>query len=316
MKGTLPNSKGRTKRYEKQYDTAVAIFSFNRPDYLQEVLASLEKNTALEGLDFYFFQDGIINQFSGRVAADEKDIRTCLKLWETTVLPNKHLVENAFNKGIGINQYEAKAFLFDEMKYEQVMFFEDDLVLSRNYVQSLRIMLNQFHAEKSAGIVMCHGGLPRAFSEFEKLCYLRRIRPGNDHLWGWGTWRTRWQKIKPDFLEYYKFIKDIDYRERNVRANEILSFYAENGFEVKITSQDAAIYYALVKNNLVSMQTIVHRGRYIGARGEHMTPKRYAAKGYADIKLPDGSDDGMLGSFEGYDEGDFLAYSKRIFRLV
>jgi hypothetical protein len=298
---------------EKTNSTAVAIFSFNRPHYLNDVLKSLETNTHLDNLDFYFFQDGSVNQFSSRIAAKEEDVEKCVAIWEHSTLPNKHFIRNSFNVGIGISQFEAKVLLFEDLDYDRVMFFEDDLVVNRCYIRTLQVMLDQFQNENGVGVVTCHGGTPSTFSENEKRLYLNRVCAGNYQLWGWAMWKDRWAKIKPTFMKYYSFIKDIDYKRRI--NEEIVSFYVNEGFNIKVTSQDAGIYYALTKNNLVALGTVVHRAKYIGAKGEHMSPKKFDEMGYPTMQLLEIDEDGKIDKFIGYNEKESLAFQKTIFML-
>lgn len=302
--------------HKKASKSALAIFSFNRPHYLKDVLASLVTNQGLNDIDFYFIQDGAINLFSERIATDEQVIIECLRLWEECALPNKRLIRHAENKGIGISQFEAKVFLFEQMQYDQVMFFEDDLVLSRHYVRILKIMLDQYRNERAVGAVMCHGGKPSPHLQNKKHVLLNRVRFANDNLWGWATWKDRWQKIKPAFLDYYEFIKDIDYKRKGMKREQILAFYKKNGFIIRHISQDAAVQYAFVKNDLTLVQTEIHRGLYIGAIGEHMTQRQYDAIGYPTISFPTDHEEVSVESFTGYDESKFLCDSKSMFRRI
>jgi hypothetical protein len=296
--------------YKRLNETAVAIFSFNRPNYFDQVLSSLEKNTYLEGLDFYLFQDGAINKFSGRVAADEEDIQACVHRWESSSLPNKQLILNEWNVGMCINWLEATSLLFDSIAYDQVLFFEDDLVVNRNYVRSLRILLDQFRGTKKVAAVTCHGGRPKVLSEAEKKANLLQLSSGCDHLWGWASWRDRWQQIKPTFLEYHRFIEGCDSKQKPNK--EIVDFYISKGFNIKSTSQDSAYYYAIVKNDMFTINTVLHRGEYIGAYGDHMTPEIFEKTGYPTMKFIDCEEDGLIERFEGYDEEKFLKGSKSI----
>jgi hypothetical protein len=149
------------------------------------------------------------------------------------------------------------------------------------------------------------------YTESEARSFLCHVRTANDQLWGWAMWNNRWQKIKPAFLEYYKFIKDVDYKRKP--RMEIIAFYIEQGFNIKVTSQDAAIYYALTKNNLVTLGSYIHRGKYIGAKGLHMSPEEFRRIGYEKISLVDFEEDAKIERFIGYDEKAFLACQKSIF---
>jgi hypothetical protein len=299
--------------YQKCNLTAAAIFSFNRPLYLKEVLNSLASNTNLDGIDFYLFQDGAINEFSGRTAAAQADIEACLKLWEETPLPNKQVVQSPANRGVGIAQFEAKGLIFNTLCYDRMLFFEDDLVVNRYYLRTLAVMLDQFENQPGVGAVMANGSVPRQFSDEEKKLFLNHIRSGNDQLWGWATWRSRWERIKPDFLDYYRFIKDIDYRKRP--DQRIFDFYRSKGFNIRASSQDAAFYYALIKNEMFSINTMLHRAKYIGASGEHMNPHKYERFGFGNTEVLDTTLEASIERFEGLDTDAFLQISHSIFDL-
>jgi predicted SAM-dependent methyltransferase len=288
----------------KKNSTAVAVFSFNRPHYLAQTLRSLQANNAPE-MDYYLFQDGAVNQYSGRTMAAEQDINLSVEAWNMAALPNKQLIKKSRNVGIGIIQYEAKALLFDELKYDRVMFFEDDMVVSKHYIRLLQTMLRQYRDEPVVGAVMCHGGVPVIFGEEEQKKLLPMVRPSFDNLWAWATWRDRWQKIRPTFDRYYQFIKDVEYKKRP--EGEILEFYAREGANITVSSQDAAMHYSFAKNGYGCLNTMVHRASYIGAVGEHMYPKKFETLGYAIIKRIDFAEDEKRGIFDGYDKGRMIA---------
>ncbi len=54
----------------------IAVMSFNRPDYLRQVLESLaaQKGADIEAREVFLFQDGWRNPHSGRVCAEASDI--------------------------------------------------------------------------------------------------------------------------------------------------------------------------------------------------------------------------------------------------
>jgi len=301
----------------KKNTIAVAVFSFNRPQYLKPVLESLEKNSDIQDMDFYMFQDGAVNQFSKRIAADEKEIEECVFAWGSAQLPNKVLVRRKKNVGIGINQFEAKVLLFDRLKYEEVIFIEDDLILSKNYIRLLRVMLAQFKEDKQVGFVTCHGitthGETPVLSREEKSQILYKLKTGNPHLWAWGMWRDRWKAIKPYFLKYFSFIKNVDYRQRPLA--QIVSFFYDEGFRLQVTSQDAGMFYALFKSKFILLNLCVNRGEYIGEQGEHMTPEIFSQMIFPRLQLDEFDEDEKVNRVEDYDKKEFRLINERAFRL-
>jgi hypothetical protein len=292
----------------KKNKIALAIFSFNRPEYLEPVLKSIESNNNISDIDFYFFQDGYINKFSKKIKTEKELIEKCILIWEKSKIPNKTLVKQEYNVGIGISQFEAKVLLFEEMGYEEVMLFEDDLILSKNYIRLLRILLDQFKYEKSVGIVMCHGSEKRLESK-DKAEKLYILRPGDIHMWGWAMWKDRWLKIKPDFLKYYKFIEKIDYKKRPTW--EIINFYKKEGINLGYSSQDGAIHYSIFKNGLLIINTQVNRGKYIGEKGEHMTPDIFKNTYFPKTVLDEFKEDEVIKRFENFKKSEFTEYANK-----
>lgn len=52
---------------------AVAIMSFNRPHYFEQVLQSINQQTDKD-VDFHLFQDGPLNKYSYRRCGNSSDI--------------------------------------------------------------------------------------------------------------------------------------------------------------------------------------------------------------------------------------------------
>ena len=293
--------------------TAAVIFSLNRHDYLKEALHSLENNIELDDIDFYFFQDGAINVFSKRIAAEVEDIDKCVNIWKETKLPNKTLVRMEGNVGIGIIQFKAKELLFEKLGYQRVMFFENDLVLSCYYLRLLKILLEQFRDDRQVGAVMCHGADGPPLSREEKLKLLYKLDTGRSHLWGWATWSDRWELIKPTFLRYYEFIKDLDYRTRS--DTDIFRMYVREHMMVYGTSQDCAMYYAMFKNGMFILNTQVNRAKYIGAKGEHMVPELFERSYLSKRRLDEFEEDATCLQFEEYDKKEFIRKNEVLFDL-
>ena len=306
-----------TPSFVKRGTTAIGIFSCNRPDYLRKVLDSFKLNENLEAYDFYLFQDGAINPWSRREVATQEAVEACLTHWEKAALPHKQQLVRATNVGIAINQFEAKVLLFEELGYERCMFFEDDLLLGSTYLRTLQLMLDRFEGEKHVGAVMCHGEIPHRYFPREQRWYLGRVTSavniGFDHLWGWGTWRDRWERIKPYVRQYMDLVEKCDYRFRS--KPDILAFYEKEKCAIKNICQDFSFYFGMFKSEMFPVNTFIHRGKYIGEVGEHMTPEVYHRNGHDKVVLPDPNLDRRLTTFTGYDPKAFLAHFRFIYEL-
>jgi len=109
---------------------ACAVFSYNRPEYLERVLRSLVRNEGVRDCDWFFFQDG------GKNEEDWKKVRKCAGLLEGSNL-------EVNSKNVGIAKQKRKAHkLFND--YDRVVFFEDDMVVSKYYLRVIRQISEEF----------------------------------------------------------------------------------------------------------------------------------------------------------------------------
>ena len=270
----------------------VCLIVFDRPMYFAQTIASLEKQSDLENYDFHLFQDGQINMFSGRTVTQKKLIEKCIQIFRRSKLPNKseHIEER--NVGNAINQFNAANFM--SANYEYFMVIEDDVILSPDYLRLCRVMIPQFL------------GKTRVFSvslSFERFCKLEQIEQNLDKVffknvhWWAECWKSaNWLKVRPRFAQYMEFVKDVDYHDRP--AYEIRKLFRLNGFSIPQTSQDAGKDFALFKNKMKRITSVVNRGFYIGEHGMHFRTPTYQKYGFANMKPFEFESDKLLNEFK------------------
>ena len=139
----------------KKKRIAVAILSFNRPEYLQQVIDSLKLQTK-QNFDYWLFQDGTINQFSWRMAAKQKDIDDCINIFKEA-FPKGKIEYSKTNIGIGMNWKRCEEKMFLEENYNQVIFLEDDLVLQPPYMETMINLFNEFDDDPRVGMINAYG---------------------------------------------------------------------------------------------------------------------------------------------------------------
>ena len=118
---------------ERMGSLGVGVISFNRPGYLRRVLASLEAQTQVDDAEYWLFQDGAVNRFSGVPHGKQEDVEACRALFDRARLPNKHVTHWPDNVGVAINSLEALDTLSDN--YARVILLEGDAVLSPHWLR-------------------------------------------------------------------------------------------------------------------------------------------------------------------------------------
>lgn len=101
----------------------IAVMSFDRPDYLREVLESIarQKDCAIVDTGIYLFQDGAVNAASGEQRADPKDINECKRIFEE-FFPNGQTFVSPVNLGVALNFERAEKFVFEQLDSDAAIF--------------------------------------------------------------------------------------------------------------------------------------------------------------------------------------------------
>lgn len=271
----------------------IAIMSFNRPDYLVEVLDSLLRQIpeTLAGRAVHLFQDGAVNRYSRLRYAQDAEIQACVALF-CQKFPHGIVHASPDNIGIHENFVRAEDTLFGASGTDCAYFFEDDMVLSPFY---LRMMEQLEHHARASGRVAYFAAYGDYYATPEANERRRREVITLDHVWGFGLLRQHWHAIRQQFSGYHALVAGSDYNRRDTAA--ILDLYAYAGGGPLVSSQDAAKSYASAKLGLWRARTVMPFARYIGARGVHMNPATFDRLGFArtvmaeapvdDLQFPD-----------------------------
>jgi hypothetical protein len=261
----------------------IAVMSFNRPDYLRQVLRSLavQEGAEIERREVFLFQDNWRNAYNGRVCAEPADIEACIAVFQE-IFPAGRIVAAPANIGVAENFHRAETLFFRELGAECGYFFEDDLVLAPRYLATMDALRERCAASGQVGYFAAYGHLQASREAQEKnLRAVRRLA----HLWGFGLFRKHWDEMQPVMADYYELALGRDYRDRS--STEILRRYHARGVLAGVTSQDdvkKAVTYGLGR---VALNTFAAGARYIGATGLHMTPEKFERQGFARTILLD-----------------------------
>src|SRR5271165_512772 len=112
--------------------------SFNRPEFLEPVLASIVKQrfVNLDEHEMHLFQDGAVNRYSCVRYARDEDVECCVGLFKL-YFPNGTVHRSPENIGVCENFLRAETYAFEQRGFECAWFFEDDLVLSPAYFRMM-----------------------------------------------------------------------------------------------------------------------------------------------------------------------------------
>jgi hypothetical protein len=271
----------------------IVMMSFNRPQFLEPVLASLmaQREALLEGREIHLFQDGAVNRYSRIRYAKDADIDASIDAFRNH-FPHGTVHHSADNIGICENYRRAERYLFEEREVDVGYFLEDDLVLSPVYLEMMDRISTWAVTTPNVAYFAAYGDY---YSVPENIAALRRELVTLDHHWGFGLVRRHWRKMQPLLEPFYDIVCGNDYSRRDHRR--IYALYESFEAAPRASSQDAAKAFACDRLGLWRANTVVPFAKYIGNIGQHMTPEAFNAIGYdrtvvsneavGDLKFPD-----------------------------
>jgi len=253
----------------------VGIIAFKRAFYLRRLIKSLEAQTDLSGINFHFFQDGWVNEFSGLVYAHDHEIAQSVKTFNMAKLPNKELHRRERHVSVGINSFEAWEYMTE--RYDKVMMMENDVILSPHWFRLANILYN----ETPDDVFSFSPGFIRQCEKADIDQHLNSMTvPESFHFWCECFTPEKWNNIRPLYLDFYDtFIRGIDFNMRN--AQDIINWHSEHGNPCDITTQDAGIQTSIWALGLKHACCTVNRGMGIGMIGLDFREPLFAEFGFA-----------------------------------
>lgn len=234
---------------------ACALFAFDRPEYLAETLASLERQT-FKDVYWFAFVDG--NKLEDSFVGDEKGRLESIKLLLDSSIEFEEIFMSHKNRGMG------KQKLFSHELYDifdTIVFFEDDMVVSKHYIEVL-LSLRDFYPEYEM-VTSCDRYNDLEVEDFTE-DKLEEVGEWNTHFWGYLLTKQAASHVTPVLRDYCDVVGENYYR----RPGNLI----RNTFGVGSTSHDGILDKYLKVNGVKRLTTKLPRAKYIGEYGMHCTP--------------------------------------------
>lgn len=182
----------------------IAIFVYNRLDFLKILVDSLKKNSLSQKSIIFIFSDSWKNLKDKKNVLEVRNFVKKISGFKKIILVNRKK-----NYGLSKNIISGINFVF--RKKNKIIVLEDDLELSRYFLNYINDGLNVYEKEKKVASI--HGWSFPTFqrSNLQNYFFIR----GAD-CWGWGTWKRAWKKIN---LNGKSILMDINRRKLEYSFN-------------------------------------------------------------------------------------------------
>lgn len=259
----------------------IAVMSFNRPHYLERVLASLRSQVGvvLDDHPIYLFQDGSVNRHSGKMHASDDDVSRNIALFET-FFPAGIPRPSPDNLGVALNFERAEREMFETLEAPYAIFLEDDLELGPFYLKTMFHLADMVMEREDIGYFAAYG--KHRSSREHQIAAADQIIPLN-HNWGFGLTQNQWRRSQPYVTQYLDLVRDRDYRDRP--HEDIFRLTQTWGAGAPGSSQDVIKSIACYLTGGCKINTTPAFGQYIGETGLHSNPALFRRMGFGKTQV-------------------------------
>ncbi len=233
-------------------------------------------------------QDGPVNPFSGKRYATDEEVKESLQVMLDTKLPNKTITIFDWNMGCALQKNHQLNTLFP--KYDYVVLIDNDLVVNKYYIKTLKVLFDQFKDDKRAGVIQTsfrHSGKTfQSEAEAEKLEDV--VSYGYSHRWEYGFYRHTWDCIKQLWGEYIDEIKECDFHDLLYNTGTYKKIRASLNNKRGTTHADYTLELLCRQFDFKGIHTLSLRHKTIGREGIYSFRQgRFDGGRYGNIDLYD-----------------------------
>lgn len=243
-------------------DTPLALFIYNRPDFVKQ---ALDKLALIDFYKLYIFADGPRNS---------NDVHLCNKCAETVkshiIYKEKSctLIINEKNKGM-VNQIcNGLDFVFSN--HESVIYLQDDQEINSSSFSFCNELLDIYQNNNEIGHINLSNFIPKSSNNSECSYFFSHFVS----VWGFGTWKRVWNSYDSQMKQWnslnkHSFLKK--YFPNSRHRNAVMKMYDLHCFNDDPWTWDYQWEFNCLNNSPISITPIVNLCRDIGFNREDST---------------------------------------------
>ena len=226
----------------------IVIFTYNRLYTLQQLVSSLKQCYLSEESELYIFSDGPKN------VMDDESIKH-IRAYIIKITGFKKVTSFNFDKNLGLANSIIGGVTKMFENFDSVIVLEDDLQVSKNFLQYMNDSLPYFKNEKRVFSISGYN-IPMSESLNYKYYTYLTFRASS---WGWASWRDRWQTIDWEVKDFKQFRNNPEKIRAFNRAGSDMFGMLKRQQQGKINSWAIRWCYHQYKNNYYSVYPIVSK---------------------------------------------------------
>ena len=233
----------------------VTLFVYRRPDKTQKVLEALARCHGAEETDVFVFSDGAKKGEEQKVS----EVRSVLKHYkEQNYFNSFNVIESIDNRGLSKSIISGVNRILTE--YEAVIVLEDDLIVNEFFLEYMKQALIYYSDDVEVGAVSGYSNNIRIPCWYRAKVF--KILSGNS--WGWGTWKTVWERVNWSDEYYRSLCQNKDERRAFDKTHYWISQMMDKQLHGEIDSWSVRFDYYLWKNRLYTIYPVKSFVKNIG----------------------------------------------------
>lgn len=240
----------------------ICIFAYNRPDTLEKLIISLNKNDLAKESNLYIFSDGHKKE-------TEIDAVNKVRKYIHSISGFKSITikESSINKGLANSVIDGVTEVIT--KYNKIIVLEDDLVLSENFLVFMNKALDYYEMNEK---VFSISGYSKLMKNIKDDIYFTKRASSL----GWGTWLNRWSLIDWRINDYNSFLHNRKRQKEFNRMGSDMTRMLKNQMKGEINSWAIRWCYNQFLMNKYSVYPTVSKVQHNGtdSRATHAAGQR------------------------------------------
>ena len=239
----------------------VVMIGYTRVDTMLQALRRLSLCNGVDDRDLYLVLDAPAHE--GHRAASNRMLAAAEEFRDKH-LPNLKVTRRSENYGVPRNQIESVTEVIN--RYGRVIFFEDDVLVSKTFLEFQDEALEVFKDDKR--IFCVNGYYPAFFPEQLK-------RPKTDvyvaprlSAWGVGLWADRWNLVDFEIRSFFEEIKDARLMAEVYRRGHDIYGMLAAVCRGKLKTWDAQCTYLMAKKGMYAVGPRYRLTKNIGFGGD------------------------------------------------
>lgn len=239
----------------------IALFVYNRPEHIIQVIEALLNNILANQSVLYVFADGPRRDASLEQKTKIEEVRHIACTIEG--FKDVHLMFYEKNKGCAQSIIDGVTYVVN--KHGRVIVVEDDIITTPQFLQYMNNALDFYANDRriwSVGGMNIDIKLPAKYTRKHDLYLVHR-----SCSWGWGTWADRWQNIDWEVRGAEQFFASKRKMKRFDRGGEGMSQMLRDQLDGKIDAWDIVWDYHVFKHNGYGLRPVKSFTHNIGMDG-------------------------------------------------